>query len=86
MDVSFGQLKANLSAYIRTAAAGETITVTLRNRPVARIVAVDARVPPSRLRRIPGLRWNGRKPAGLPAGEGLRKGVALSSLVSRDRR
>lgn len=86
MDASIRQLKANLSGYIRRAAAGETVTVSVHNRPVARIVSIKSRVPLAQLRRIPGLQWNGRKPAGLRGGEVLRKGVALSSWVSEDRR
>lgn len=35
MDVAIRELKANLSAFIRRAAAGELITVTDRGRPVA---------------------------------------------------
>lgn len=35
MDVAVRELKAQLSAYLRRAAAGEHITVTDRGRPVA---------------------------------------------------
>lgn len=35
MDVAVRELKAKLSAYLQRAAAGETITVTDRGRPVA---------------------------------------------------
>lgn len=35
MDVAVGDLKAKLSAYLRRAAAGEVITVTDRDRPIA---------------------------------------------------
>ena len=35
MDVGIRELKAKLSTYLRRAAAGETITVTDRGRPVA---------------------------------------------------
>jgi prevent-host-death family protein len=35
MDVAVRELKAQLSAYLRRAAAGELITVTDRGRPVA---------------------------------------------------
>ncbi len=35
MDVAVRELKAKLSAYLRQASAGETITVTDRGRPVA---------------------------------------------------
>lgn len=35
MDVAVRELKSRLSAYLRRASAGETITVTDRGRPVA---------------------------------------------------
>ncbi|MEO7429012.1 MAG: type II toxin-antitoxin system prevent-host-death family antitoxin [Acidimicrobiales bacterium] len=35
MDVAVRELKAQLSAYLRRAAAGELITVTDRGRPIA---------------------------------------------------
>lgn len=35
MDVAIRELKANLSAYLRRATAGQLITVTDRGRPVA---------------------------------------------------
>lgn len=35
MDVAIRELKAKLSAYVQRAAAGESITVTDRGRPVA---------------------------------------------------
>lgn len=35
MDVAVRELKAELSAYVRRAAAGEVLTVTDRGRPVA---------------------------------------------------
>jgi prevent-host-death family protein len=35
MDVAVRQLKAQLSAYLKRAAAGELITVTDRGRPIA---------------------------------------------------
>lgn len=43
MDASIRQLKANLSGLIRRVAAGETVTVRVRNRRVARIVPIAER-------------------------------------------
>ncbi len=86
MEANIRQLKANLSAYIRKAAAGEAVTVSVHNRPVARIVPFKVNTPLSRLADLPGLRWNGGKPAGLPKGETMRRGVSLSAWVKQDRR
>lgn len=44
MDVAVRELKAQLSAYLRRAAAGEVITVTDRGRPVATLGPVLQRV------------------------------------------
>ena len=86
METSIRQLKANLSAYIRKAAAGKAVTVSVHNRPVARIVPFKVGAPRSQLVALPGVQWNGGKPAGLPRGETMRKGVSLSAGVKQDRR
>jgi prevent-host-death family protein len=39
MDVGIRELKGKLSSYLERAAAGETIVVTDRGRPVARLTA-----------------------------------------------
>ena len=86
METSISQLKANLSAYIKKAAAGEAVIVSVHNRPVARIVPFRVGAPRSKLKELPGVQWNGGKPAGLPKGETMRKGVLLSAWVNEDRR
>ena len=86
MEASIRELKANLSAYIRKAAGGETVTVNVHNRPVARIVPIEAETTISSLAKLHGVQWNGGKPAGLPKGETMRKGVSLSAWVKQDRR
>ena len=86
MKASIRQLKANLSAYIKKAAAGEAITVSVHSRPVARIVPFKAGASRSKLMALAGVQWNGGKPAGLPRGETLRKGVLLSAWVNENRR
>ena len=86
METNIRQLKANLSAFIKKAAAGEAVTVSVHHRPVARIVPFKIGAPRSRLKDLAGVRWNGGKPTGLPKGETLRKGVSLSAWVNEDRR
>ena len=86
MDASIRQLKANLSAYIKKAAAGESITVSVHDRPVARIVPLKVTASRSALAALNGVQWNGGKPRGLPRGETLRKGVSLSAWIKQDRR
>ena len=41
MNESVSSVKAHLSAVLKRVAAGEAVTVTDRNKPVARIVPVD---------------------------------------------
>lgn len=48
MDVGVRELKAKLSEYVGRAAAGETVIVTDRGRPVARLTGLDATTPLSR--------------------------------------
>jgi prevent-host-death family protein len=86
MEANIRQLKAQLSGVIRRVQAGETVTVSVRNRPVARIVPIGAGGGAKSLLRMPGVSWNGGKPAGLPRGERLPRGVSLSDWVAEDRR
>ena len=86
MEASIRQLKANLSAYIKKAAAGESITVSVHDRPVARIVPLRVGASRTALAELSGVQWNGGKPAGLPRGQVMRKGMTLSAWVKQDRR
>lgn len=86
MDASIRELKAKLSGVIRRVQAGETVTVSVRNRPVARIVPIARSGGLKELLRTPGIVWKGGKPAGLPHGERLPRGVDLSDWVAEDRR
>ena len=86
MEASIRELKAKLSGVIRKVRAGATVTVSVRNRPVARIVPIAAGGGLKDLMRTPGILWKGGKPAGLPQGERLPRGVALSDWVTEDRR
>ena len=86
MDANIRELKANLSGLIRKVAAGETVTVSVRNRPVARIVPIAGGASLKELARLPGIVWKGGKPAGLPRGDILPHGVRLSDWVIEDRR
>ena len=53
--VNISQAKAHLSRLVREAAGGEEIVITKRNRPVARLVALEASTHP----RKPG-GWEGK--------------------------
>jgi prevent-host-death family protein len=86
MDANIRQLKARLSDLIRRVGAGETITVSVRNRPVARIVPIAKARAARDLARTAGIVWKGGKPTGLPRGERSPRGVTLSDWVAEDRR
>lgn len=42
MEVGVRELKAKLSEYVSRAAAGESVVVTDRGRPVARLTSIDS--------------------------------------------
>ena len=86
MDTNIRALKANLSALIRRVEAGETVTVSVRNRRVARIVPIGDSNDVNALVGIRGLAWNGGKPSGLVRAEQMPRGVELSKWVAGDRR
>jgi prevent-host-death family protein len=86
MDASIRELKAGLSGVIRKVQRGETVTVRVRNRPVARIVPIAAGRGAAQLMRTAGIAWKGGKPAGVRHGERMPRGVALSDWVAEDRR
>ena len=70
----------------KQAAAGHSVTVNVHSRPVVRIVPFKAAMTLASIAQLPGVRWNGAKPAGLPQGEPMRKGVSLSAWVKQGRR
>ena len=86
MEASIRELKARLSEYIRHAAAGETVTINIHNRPAAQIVPIKRQTTLDELATHHGISWNGGKPVGLPRGEALPVGVSLSDWVAEDRR
>ncbi len=86
MEASIREVKAHLSALLRRVQAGDTVTVNVRKRPVARIVPIGSPARPEQLASIPGIAWRGGKPRGLPRGEVLPRGVSLSGLIAEDRR
>ena len=86
MDTNIRALKANLSELIRRVEAGETVTVSVRNRRVARIVPIGSSNDVAALVGTRGLAWNGGKPLGLIRGEQMPRGVELSRWVAEDRR
>ena len=88
MEASMRELKARLSEFIRHAAAGETVTINIHNRPAAQIVPIKRQATVDNLAAQPGISWNGHTggATGLPRGEVLPVGANLSDWVAEDRR
>lgn len=86
MEANIRELKANLSSLLRRVQAGDTVTVSVRKRQVARIVPIAKSRGAEALARIPGVLWKGGKPRGLPRGEAPPGGITLSDWVVEDRR
>ncbi len=86
MQASIRELKTHLSEYIRQVTAGETVTISVHNRPVAKIVPIKQQTTLDDLAVQPGISWNGGKATGLPRGEKLPVGVSVSDWVVEDRR
>lgn len=85
MNVSMRDLKAHLSDYVRKARDGQNVVIRIHNKPVARITSIKEPVSLETLKNMPGILWNGGKPAGLPKGERIR-GKTLAEMVIEDRR
>jgi prevent-host-death family protein len=89
MEVGVRALKAHLSAHLARVKSGETVTVTERGRPVARLVPVEhAAVPPdlAALMAAGRVTWSGQRlrpltPLPLAPGE-----KTVAQMVSEDRR
>lgn len=65
MKIPMREFKAHLSHYLREAAAGEPVVITVHNKAVARLEAiVSAPGKASSLTGIRGVNWSGGKPAG----------------------
>lgn len=84
--VSVRELRDHLSEYLHTVEAGETLIVTSRRQPVARIVPATSA--PEGLPEIPGVRWASGKPRlSRPVSEcPVNTGEPLSDWVIANRR
>ena len=87
-SVGIRELKDNLSALIEEVQAGTAITVTVRNRPVARIIPFPDHELEARLLGMVAegrARWGGGRPGGTPEPESV-EGAAVAEAVIEDRR
>lgn len=86
LEATLRELEEHLSEYVRKAAEGEDVRVSVDGRVVARLVAVPTSPDLAALRSEPGVTWSGGKPAGLRNPEVVPAGVSLADWVIEDRR
>lgn len=88
-EVGVRDLKAHLSAHLARVKAGESLVVTERGRPVARLVPVERQdIPPAVARLLASgeARWSGKR---LPPFDPLPMApddMTIAEMVSEDRR
>ena len=71
-EINLAEAKARLSALVARAEAGETVSITRRGKPVARLIAADAPREPIDIHQLRGL-TDRMRPQAEPAGEFLRR-------------
>jgi prevent-host-death family protein len=79
-EATIRELEAHLRDYVRIAAEGEDVRVSVDGHPVVKLVALAA------LRSEVGVTWAGGKPVGIPDAEAAPPGVSLADWVIEDRR
>ncbi len=87
MEVGVRDLKTHLSAYLKRVKAGETVLVTDRGKPVARLEPVQAVSLPPQLEalwRAGKVHWSGR-PAAIPVGVRMTPGPSVADQIMAER-
>lgn len=87
--VGIREVKNGLSRYLRRVKTGETITITERGVPVARLVPVENRLPAGaeELLQNGDASWRGGKPgSGSPVSSRRKSTKTLGEIVAEDRR
>jgi prevent-host-death family protein len=85
MNIGVRELKNGLSRYLKRVRRGETIVVTDRGEPVARIIPVGVAEPIARLMADGRITWSGNRfkpPSRLVR---ARQGPPVSEYISEDR-
>ena len=88
MNASVRDLKSRLSRYLRQGQRGETVVVTLRGKPIARIVPLPPLSVEERLATLPGINaGTGGKPRGSSRPMRVKPGQKdVSDIVVEERR
>jgi prevent-host-death family protein len=88
MDVGIREIKSRFSRYLARVKQGETLIITERNTPVAKLVPIQEQAPPEILGLVTaGLAsWRGGKPQGLTSPPATQGTKTLADMVAEDRR
>ncbi|MBU4533227.1 MAG: type II toxin-antitoxin system prevent-host-death family antitoxin [Eubacteriales bacterium] len=88
MQVGSREIKTRFSQYLKRVKEGETITITVRSVPVARLVPLNSPVPEGIVGLIEAglVSWSGGKPKGLSSPVKAQDTKTLADLVAEDRR
>jgi prevent-host-death family protein len=85
-EATIRELEAHLRDYVRVAAEGEDVRVSVDGHPVVKLVALAALPDLAALRSEVGVTWAGGKPVGIPDAEAAPPRVSLADWVIEDRR
>jgi prevent-host-death family protein len=82
------EVKNRFSEYLRRVKQGETLLITERHVPVAKLVPIkeDERQPALALTEQGIASWRGGKPRGVAMPPSIRGTVSIAALVAEDRR
>jgi prevent-host-death family protein len=82
------EVKNRFSEYLRRVKQGETLVITERNVPVARLVPFQQQGPPPVLTLVEEgvASWQGGKPLGVAVPPAVRGTSSIAALVTEDRR
>ncbi|HAI21164.1 MAG TPA: prevent-host-death protein [Clostridiales bacterium UBA8153] len=88
MQAGIREVKNRFSEYLRRVKQGETLVITERSLPVARLVSFQQQGPPPVLTLVEeGLAsWAGGKPRGVAVPPAVRGASSVAALVREDRR
>ncbi|MDN5327287.1 MAG: hypothetical protein PWP41_1983 [Moorella sp. (in: firmicutes)] len=87
-QIGIRKMKAFMSQYIKRVKEGETLIITVRGRPVARLVPIENKIPSGITTMLDkGLAsWAGGKPLGTNQYLPVKKGHSIARIVEEDRR
>lgn len=88
MQAGVREVKNRFSEYLRRVKRGETLVITERNVPVAKLVPFQQQAPPPVLALVEEgvAAWRGGKPRGVAVPPAVRGTSSIAVLVTEDRR